>query len=63
MFHNMLCVAVLSCSCLLAGVVPAACTGFVQHAEAALVQPARSVRSKHIATGAQMSASKLRRFL
>jgi hypothetical protein len=28
-------VAVFSCSRLLAGVVPAACTGFVQHAEAA----------------------------
>jgi hypothetical protein len=35
MFHNMLCKSQFSCSCLLAGVVPAACTGFVQHAEAA----------------------------
>jgi hypothetical protein len=35
MSHSMLQVAVLSGSCLLAGVVPVVCTGFVQHAETA----------------------------
>jgi hypothetical protein len=54
MFHNMLCSR--RCSVASAGVVPAA------WGETGLVH-ARSVQVTHIATGAQMSASKLRRFL